>query len=217
MLSVLERASLELSLSASADIRRDGDELEKHGQRRLERAGYEKDQAARQYHAVEPENRLVARELEKRWEPSLLEDRTLPEDYARFKRQRPTELTEADQAMIRALAEDIPQLWRSPPTTSADRQSMVRHIIERVTVTPQTSMNDAVDVTLHFAGGFISHHELRRSVARYDQMHDYAQLLVDRHNEICGYVRTAPSRSRLGSQRRDPQNGLCRTTSISFH
>ena len=36
--------------------------------------------------------------------------------------------------------------------------------------------------------------------------------VVDRHNEICGYVRTAPSRSRLGSQRRDRQNGLCRTS-----
>ena len=89
VLSVLEPASLELSLSAGADIQRERDELDRHWQRRLERARYEKDRAARQYHAVEPENRLVARELEKRWEQSLLDERALQEDYERFKRRQP--------------------------------------------------------------------------------------------------------------------------------
>jgi hypothetical protein len=66
----------------------------------------------------------------------------------------------------------------------------VRHIIERVVVTPQSSVNDVVEVTIHFAGGFTSHHELRRSVARYDQMHDYPQLL-DRVQELAQQKRTA--------------------------
>jgi DNA invertase Pin-like site-specific DNA recombinase len=190
VLSVLEPASLELSLSASADIQRERDELEKHWQRRLERARYEKDRAARQYHAVEPENRLVARELEKRWEQSLRDERTLQEEHDRFKRQQPAELTEADRAMIRSLAEDIPALWHSPGTPSADRQNIVRHLIERVVLTPQSSVNDAVDVTIYFAGGFRSHHELRRSVARYAQMHDY-QPLLDRVQELTRQKQTA--------------------------
>jgi DNA invertase Pin-like site-specific DNA recombinase len=183
VLSVLEPASLELSLSASADIQRERMELEKHWHRRLERARYEKDRAARQYHAVEPENRLVARELEKRWEQALMDERTLQEDYHRFHRQQPAELTEADREMVRALAGDIPLLWHSPHTTSADRRNIVRYLIEHVVVTPQPSVNDAVDVTIHFAGGLVSHHELRRSVARYDQMHDYP-LLLDRVQEL---------------------------------
>jgi len=176
VLSVLEPASVELSLSAGADIQRERDELERHWQRRLERARYEKDRAARQYHAVEPENRLVARELEKRWEQSLLDERALQEDHERFKRQQPANLTDADREMIRALAEDVPGLWSSPHTPAVDRQRIVRYLIERVVVTPQSG-SESVDVAIHFAGGFTSHHELRRSVARYAQMHDYLQLL----------------------------------------
>jgi DNA invertase Pin-like site-specific DNA recombinase len=190
VLRVLEPASLELSLSASGDIQRERDELDRHWQRRLERGRFERDRAARQYHAVEPENRLVARELEKRWEQSLLDERALQEDYARFKRQQPAELTESDCTMIHALAQDIPRLWRSPQTTSADRQRVVRYLLERVVVTPQAAVNDALDVAIHFAGGFISHHELRRAVARYDQMHDYPQLL-DRVQELAQQKQTA--------------------------
>jgi hypothetical protein len=190
VLSVLEPASLELSLSAGADIQRERDELERHWQRRLERAGYEKNRAARQYHAVEPENRLVARELEKRWEQSLLDERALQEDHQRFRRQQPANLTDADREMIRSLAQDIPGLWSSPRTPSADRQRIVRHLIERVVISPQPG-SEAVDVTIHFAGGFTNHHELRRSVARYAQMHDYPQLL-HRAQELAEQKQTAP-------------------------
>ncbi|MHC4091862.1 MAG: recombinase family protein [Planctomycetota bacterium] len=176
VLSVLEPASLELSLSASADIQREREELERHWRQRLERARYQKDRASRQYHAVEPENRLVARALEKQWEQSLLDERTLQESYDRFKRQQPADLTDADREMIRCLSRDIPGLWSSAHTSAADRQSIVRLLIGRVVITPQ-SRYEYVDVTIHFAGGFIRHDELRRSVARYDQMHDYPQLL----------------------------------------
>jgi hypothetical protein len=190
VLCVLDPASLELSLSASADIQRERDEQAKHWQQRLERVRYEKDRASRQYHAVEPENRLVARELEKRWEQSLLEERALQDAHDRFKRQQPAELTDADREMIRSLAQDIPRLWHSGYTTSADRQSIVRHLIERAVITPQSD-SEAVDVAIHFAGGFISHHELRRAVARYAQMHDYPQLL-DRAQELALQKRSAP-------------------------
>ena len=56
-------------------------------------------------------------------------------------------------------------------------------------VTPQAG-SEAVDVTIHFAGGFTSHHELRRSVARYAQMHDYPQLL-HRAQELAEQKQTA--------------------------
>jgi len=189
VLRVLEPASLELSLSAAVDIQRERDELERHWQRRLERARYEKDRAARQYHAVEPENRLVARELEKRWEQALAEERGLQEAYDRFRSQQPAELTDADREQVRSLAHELPRLWHSAYTSSADRQSIVRHLIEQVVVTPQ-SASETVDVIIRFAGGFVSHHELRRSVARYDQLHDYPQLL-ERVEELAQQKRTA--------------------------
>jgi DNA invertase Pin-like site-specific DNA recombinase len=189
VLSVLEPASLELSLSASSDIQQERRELERHWRQRLERARYETDRASRQYHAVEPENRLVGRELEKRWEQSLIAERALQEAHDRFRREQPADLTEADREMIRSLSQDIPGLWSSPHTPAADRQSIVRHLIDRVVVTPQPG-REVVDVAIHFAGGFIRHHELRRAVARYDQMHDYPQLLA-RVQELADPKQTA--------------------------
>ena len=66
IMKVLAPASLELSLAAQADLRSERQRLDAHWKKRLERAAFEADRAARQYAAVEPENRLVARELERR-------------------------------------------------------------------------------------------------------------------------------------------------------
>ncbi len=87
--------------------------------------GSQADRAARQYHAVEPENRLVARELERRWEQALRDQRELEEQYDRFLAARPRELTAADRRRIETLATDIPGLWQAPdhhdPGTAKDR------------------------------------------------------------------------------------------------
>jgi DNA invertase Pin-like site-specific DNA recombinase len=176
VLTALEPASLDLSLSAAADIQQQRDQLQKHWQQRLERAGYEAERARRQYQVVEPENRLVARELEARWEKLLAEQRKLQEDHQRFFATGPICLNEVDGQLIRNLAGDIPTLWHSPRTTHADRQQIVRHMAEQVVVTPQAH-DETVDVAIHFAGGFISHHELQRPVARYEQLHDFKKLL----------------------------------------
>jgi DNA invertase Pin-like site-specific DNA recombinase len=189
VLAALEPASLELSLSAAADIQRQRDGLEQHWQQRLERAGYEAERARRQYQVAEPENRLVARELENRWEQALQAQRKLREDYDRFTVAQPAELSHGDRERIGSLAEDIPALWHSPHTNAVDRQSIVRHLVERVVITPQVH-EESVDVAIHFAGGFVSRHELHRSVARYDQLHDYKALL-DRAWELAQQRQTA--------------------------
>lgn len=176
VLAALNQTSLELSLMAAADIQQQREQLQKHWQQRMERAGYEAERARRQYQAVEPENRLVARELESRWEHLLAEQRQLQEDHHRFTASQPASLSEADEQLIRALASDIPALWHSPHTTHADRQQIIRHLVERVVLTPQAH-DETVDVAVHFVGGFVSHHELQRPVARYEQLHNYQKLL----------------------------------------
>lgn len=189
VLIALEPAALELSLSAAEDIQRQRTALEKHWQQRLERAGYETDRVRRQYHAVEPENRLVARELERRWEQALLEQRQLQEQYDRFRQEQPATLSSADRGMIVALAQDIPRLWHDAQTSWADRQSIVRQLIERVVVTV-ASDTQHMELTIHWAGGFTSQHSLVRAVARYDQL-DYCPQLMARILELRDQKHTA--------------------------
>ena len=71
VLRALEPAALELSCRALEDVQRDRGRLDKHWKQRLERARYEAEDAERRYRAVDPENRLVARSLEQRWEESV--------------------------------------------------------------------------------------------------------------------------------------------------
>jgi DNA invertase Pin-like site-specific DNA recombinase len=175
VLRALEPASLELSLAAAADLEAERDRLGRHWRQRLERARYESDRAARQYRAVEPENRLVARELEKRWEQALLDLRTAEEAHARFERDLPAPLSDADRETVRALAADVPALWHAPDTTAAERQAVVRCLIDRVVLTAPPD-REVADVEVAWAGGFVSRHQLIRPVARYEQMRDYPAL-----------------------------------------
>jgi hypothetical protein len=175
VLKVLQPAGVELSLAAVADLQQEQQRLDRHWRQRLERARHEADRAARQYHAAEPENRLVARELEKRWEQTLLDQRAAEEAYDRFLHEQPAELSPADRAAVRALSGEIPALWHSPATTPAERQQIVRHLIEQVTLSAPPEQEIA-DVAIRWAGGFVSHHQLIRPVARYEQLRDYERL-----------------------------------------
>jgi DNA invertase Pin-like site-specific DNA recombinase len=189
VLRALEPAALELSLRAVADAERERARLARHWEQRLERARHGAERAARQYHAAEPENRLVARELERRWEQSLLAQRQVEDEYDRFRHGRPAELTSSDVKMIESLAGDIPALWRAETTAVQDRQEVVRHLVERVVVAVQGE-TEWVDVAIHWAGGFVSRHEVRRPVSRVEQLRDHAEL-VRRVAELHGAGRTS--------------------------
>ena len=192
VLTVLEPASIELSLSAAEDIKTERKKIERHWQHRLERAQYHADRAARQYHCVEPENRLVARELERQWEQHLVEMRQLKEQYVRFCDRQLTPLTDTDRQTITRLSDHIPKLWHAKETSHVDRKTIIRHLIDNVTVTaPSNSQH--MDVTIQWAGGFTSEHTLVRPVARYDQLDNYKELIsriLELHdqNQSCAQI-----------------------------
>ena len=89
LLAAVEPAALAASLAAVAGVERERRELTRQWELRRERAAYEVGRAARQYQACEPENRLVARELERRWEEALKQQRQLDDEYDRWQRTRP--------------------------------------------------------------------------------------------------------------------------------
>jgi hypothetical protein len=89
-----------LSIAAEHALRTERAHLEAHWPQRLERSPDEAARAARQYAAVEPETRLGARELERRWEEALRQAQQVPEDDARFHREPPPELTRQEHDAI---------------------------------------------------------------------------------------------------------------------
>jgi len=175
VLKALEPASLEVSILAAADIEQAQQRLHDNWRQRLERSQFSADRARRQYDLVEPDNRLVARELEQQWNTALQEAETLKQEYARFLQTHVTELSNDQRAMIQSLAGNVPALWQLPTTTNSDRQRIVRILVERVDVVIEGA-TEQVDVALQWSGGFTSHHGHRRAVRRYGQTADYERL-----------------------------------------
>ena len=176
VLLALEPATLELSLKAIESVNRDRGRLQRHWQQRLERAGYEAQRAERQYNAVEPENRLVARGLERRWEEALRAERNVQEEYNRFLKDQPPRLDGDERARITATAADVTALWNDPGTTAADRKEVVRLIVDRVEVNVRPD-SERTGVTVSWKGGLTTRHEIVRSVSRYESLSNYDRLI----------------------------------------
>jgi DNA invertase Pin-like site-specific DNA recombinase len=183
ILAAVEPAALEASLAAVTEVERERAELSRHWQLRRERAGYEVDRAARQYQACEPENRLVGRELERRWEDALKAQRQVEDEHERWRRTAPGRLSSEDEAAIRSLAADLPAVWEAATTTPAERQRIARLLIDHVSVTTDKA-SERVDVELRWVGGSAQSHSLGRPVTRYDLQGDYPRL-VERLRSLC--------------------------------
>ncbi len=175
VLSALAPAALELSVTAARQVEARRAEVDRIWRQRLERAEFLCGRARRQYQLAEPENRLVARQLEREWEAALAERARLGEEYQRHQRQRPPQLSAAELAAIRALASDIPALWAAPTTTIADRKRLLRAVIESVQVTADGA-TERVQATVTWAGGHQTHAALTRPVARMEQLSYYPAL-----------------------------------------
>lgn len=217
ILTALTPAALELSLAAAEDLEQERAQLHRHWQQQLERARYQAERARRQYDATEPENRLVARELERRWEETLKEQRRLEEEYTRFCRTQPTVLSDAERQQIRSLAQELPALWQAATTTAAERQQIVRLLIEEVAVTVQ-GQSEQVEVLIRWAGGHRSRHAIVRPVKRYDQMAGYGRLL-ERIEELRQQGRTLAEVAEQLNQDgfRPPKRATAFTKSILSH
>ena len=175
VLKALEPAALELSLEASEYLEKQREELDGLWRKRLERASYEADRAGRHYRLIEPENRLVARQLAREWEEKLEAHRKLQEDYRRFVREQPRSLSALEREGILRLAQDIPALWHSPSTTTADRKEIVRQVVERVVVENE-GKSERLHVSIEWVGGSETKGVVIRPVSKMEYLSYYPRL-----------------------------------------
>ena len=175
MLEAMAPAAIEASVALAKNLEAERAALDHHWRQRRERAGYEVERARRQYGAVEPENRLVARTLERAWEATLSEQAWLEAEYERFKRTQAQAPSAAELKAVRELSHDLPALWRAETTTQAERQILARLLLERVLVEVVGS-TEKVRVECHWQGGARTTHELTRPVARLATLSTYAAL-----------------------------------------
>jgi hypothetical protein len=178
----LEPAALDVSLEVATNLENERRRLDADWKHRLERAQFDVDRAFRQYNVVEPENRLVVRTLERQLEEKLTAQRKLEEEHHRFLAEQPTLLTDTERAEIRALAADLPALWNATTTAPADKQTIIRQLVERVRIKPQGT-SEKLDVVVEWIGGHRTLLTLHRPVWRVDQL-TYCQDLLRRMRQL---------------------------------
>jgi DNA invertase Pin-like site-specific DNA recombinase/DNA-binding transcriptional MerR regulator len=199
VLRALEPAALELSLRAIENAEHERKRLHDQWRQRLERARQDVERAERQYHSVEPENRLVARTLEARWEDALKKQRQVEEEYHRFLAKLPVTLSTADRKRILALSDNIATLWHAAETSALDRKQIARCVVERVIVVTDKS-SELNEVTIVWHGGIVTQHEVARPVGSYEQLKDYRRL-TQRVSELhCDGLHLAQIAERLNEE-----------------
>src|SRR5512132_2752003 len=169
---VLSPAAVEVHLQAGQQALADRAAVEKVWQQRLERAQQQVDRARRCYRLAEPEHRLVVRQLEQDWEQALAAQRELQEQWRRFQRQAPQQLSARDQEAIRQAAADLPCLWEAPGVTHADRKEVVRAVLDEITVSIR-GVSELVALTLHWAGGRTTTGLVRRPIQYFEHLSYY--------------------------------------------
>ncbi len=136
LFSVLTESHLDISLAVLKEIEKNAQEQERHWQLRLERAQYEANRAERQFDAVDPENRLVARTLEQRWNEKLRSLAELEQAMAVAMSEHRLKLSEAQRQEVLLLAQDLPKIWDAPTTTAQERKEMLGLLIKQVAIAP---------------------------------------------------------------------------------
>lgn len=98
----------------------------------LQQAEYEVQLAGRRYEAADPDNRLVAGELEARWEQALRHQEELQRHHQQFVNQQDTPLSKRDQHLVKQLSGDLASVWHADTTSMEDRKTLLRFLIRRV-------------------------------------------------------------------------------------
>ena len=157
-LEATQPVSLEVVTRAEELARQQSEDLARVWALQVEKAEYEVQRAERQYHAVEPENRLVVRTLERQWEERM---QALAEVRARAAAagQQRRSLDEQECQRLRTLAVDVEAVWNAPTTKTRDHKALLRCLIEEVQL---RSESERYRLRIVWKGGAVTDGEVPR-------------------------------------------------------
>ena len=149
-LRLLSPLGIEAALAAVAMREHDNAETRRQVELALTQVRYEADLAKRQYDAVDPDNRLVAAELERRWNDRLKEVRRHEDRVAAIAAADPEQLSDEEKERLMALGGDLASAWSHPDATAQTRKRILRTMIEEIVV---TLADERIELLLHWHGG----------------------------------------------------------------
>jgi len=164
-IAALEPAKITATLAAAEQLEADREALLKQWRLAVERAQYAVNLAERRYRAVDPDNRLVARGLEKAWEESLVALEAARADLAHREEERPRVLSAEERNRIATLGTDLADVWNAATTTPRDRKELLGTLIEEVILKVERAKSTA-HITIRWKGGALTDIDLELPVKR---------------------------------------------------
>ena len=131
-LKVVSPAKIDIALRALKELESNHREARRQWDLQLQQADYEVELARRRYEAADPENRLVAGELESLWEAALRQREKLERDRDEHERKQELPVLEKDRQLIKELSSNLPRVWNAKTTSMEDRKALLRFVIKRV-------------------------------------------------------------------------------------
>ncbi len=131
-LEAVSPVGVEVAVRVLSQVEQQLADLKRQWELQLEQARYEARLAQRKYDAVDPDNRLVAAELERRWNAQLTRVAELEQAYVKAEQEASFTLTQEERAALQTLAGDLSMLWQAETTTPAERKQLLRLAIESV-------------------------------------------------------------------------------------
>jgi DNA invertase Pin-like site-specific DNA recombinase len=151
--------SIEAAIEAIDSLQGASDERIRQKALALEHARYEVIRARRQYDAVDPTNRLVAAELERRWNQALTTEAELETDLARLQEGREHPLSDAQKRELFSFARDLPILWDDPQSLPEHKKRLLRIALKEIIATCE---GETIRLVLHWQGGDHTQVEFRK-------------------------------------------------------
>jgi predicted DNA-binding transcriptional regulator AlpA len=158
-IAALEPAKIAATLAAAEQLELDREAAFKHWRLGVERASYAASLAERRYRAVDPDNRLVARGLERAWEESLSALEAAKVELARRETERPRILSSEERNRIGTLGPALATVWSAATTTARDRKELIGTLIEEVIVKVERDKS-AAHLILRWKGGALTEIDL---------------------------------------------------------
>jgi len=133
VLEVVNQEQIDLALEAFEILQQREQQVSGQWRLRLQRAEYEVQLAQKQYDQVDPENRLVASTLERRWNDALVEREKVKQQIAELA-EKQNVISSHDRDQVLALARDLPKLWHAAQTSAKDKKRILQLLLEDITV-----------------------------------------------------------------------------------
>lgn len=182
ILEIIQPDQINIALEAIEKLEERNKAVDKQWEMKIDRAEYQAQLAQKRYQQVDPENRLVAANLEVQWEKALVNLEKIRKEYEENLQQEKVELSSEQKNKLFSLAKDLPKLWQASTTKSKDRKKILRLLIKDITI-QKTPGSKQITLQVRWMGGACENLEVALPAKMSDRLR-YSEEFIEQIRQL---------------------------------